>query len=60
VNVYHYADVIFNPSCQSIALYNASGVLLEQTMENISLAKYPHGFYFVRLTNGEQTLKLVK
>ena len=60
LDVYHYADMIFNPSRQSLALYNAAGQLMETTTENISLAKYTRGFYFISIANGEQTLKIVK
>ena len=59
-DVYYAADVVFNPSNRPIALYNASGMLLEQSVEDISLSKYGHGFYFVRLVDTNQTLKLVK
>lgn len=60
MTVYHYADMLVNPDQQPIALYNASGMLLEISNQNISLDKYAHGFYVVRLLNSGQTLKLVK
>lgn len=58
--VYYYADVLFNTSQQYMCLYNASGVLLESTKGNMSMAKYPHGFYLVRLLECGQTIKFVK
>lgn len=60
VSVLYYANTLFNPSHHTLSVYSVSGVLMEQSCNNVSLMGYPCGVYLVRVENTGEVLKVVR
>ena len=60
VSVLYYANTLFNPSHHTLSVYSVSGVLMEQSCNNVSLMGYPCGVYLVRVANTGEVLKVVR